>query len=66
MEECKCNKCGKLFQDKQTDIHNYRTEFGYFSNHDGEIWEFNLCEDCLEKLVSSFIAPPKKIEKLII
>ena len=47
-----CNKCG-------ADIPNsvsggYDVGFGYGSEHDGERWSFELCEDCLLGLISTF------------
>ena len=35
-------------------MHKFKIGFGYASAHDGEIWNFDLCEDCIEKIVSEF------------
>lgn len=34
-----------------------RHTFGYFSQMDGEIHEWDLCEDCYQKLIASFEIP---------
>lgn len=58
-----CNKCGKkvnimddLFSNNK--MHDFSVRFGYCSNHDGEIWNFHLCEDCIIKFVKTFKYEP--------
>lgn len=57
-----CNKCGKIYRDGSnpywdSEIQAFIIQFGYGSDHDLEIWKFDLCDKCLEKLVKSFKIP---------
>jgi hypothetical protein len=59
-----CNKCGLEYDDEKSEhgyeewqwdtIHAFKVEFGYGSKHDLEKWNFDLCENCIEELVSTF------------
>lgn len=62
-----CNKCGKSekligpIYEREVDAEAFptvRMSFGYGSNFDGEIWEFELCEDCLVEFTKAFKHPP--------
>lgn len=63
-----CNKCGKSADIKEGDAPDiqYKLEkfptielgFGYGSKWDMERWSFNLCEECLETFVGSFVHKP--------
>ncbi len=52
-----CNKCGNDIPDSVSG--GYDVGFGYGSKHDGERWSFELCEDCLLELISTFKHIPK-------
>ncbi|RST75264.1 hypothetical protein D4T97_008400 [Siminovitchia acidinfaciens] len=63
-----CNKCGKSKKITGTEherelqseaFPTIKLVFGYGSSFDEEIWNFELCENCLVKFVRSFIHPPK-------
>lgn len=58
-----CNMCGKTYTYKdgyfEHDITTVNVQFGYGSKFDTENWEFDLCDDCLEKIVDKFICKPK-------
>jgi hypothetical protein len=63
IKEISCNKCGyKVDLDKlpedgwiyQEIFQNIVIKFGYGSGHDGEEWNFDLCESCLDELKKSF------------
>ena len=58
-----CNMCGKSYTYKDEyfahDITTINVQFGYGSKVDMENWEFDLCDDCLEKIVDKFIYKPK-------
>lgn len=61
IEVVKCNKCGAEIK-KQDDmllegVCRIEIEWGYFSNKDGEIHAFNLCEGCYDEWVRSFAIP---------
>lgn len=38
-------------------------EFGYFSTRDGEVQEFELCEECYDKITAQFQIPVEIIKK---
>lgn len=61
-----CNKCGQSFCVKkdiiQEGIFEVEYEWGYFSEKDGEIHSFDLCESCYDELVNSFVLPVTKEE----
>jgi len=66
-----CNKCGLTFDDEKSPhgyevwqwdaIHHFAVEFGYGSDHDLHAWTFDLCEDCIEEVVSTFKIKPESI-----
>lgn len=49
-----CDKCGKTDTDEDgyivTDINPFSIGFGYGSKRDGEKWEIDLCDDCLDEV----------------
>lgn len=64
-----CNKCGLTYDDEKSE-HDYeewqwetmfpfKIHFGYSTKHDLENWEFDLCEKCIEEIVSTFKIQPK-------
>lgn len=59
--ETKCNMCGKNIKVENGLIveGNMSIDYawGYFSNNDGEIHKFDICQECYEKLVKSFVIP---------
>lgn len=67
-----CNCCGKeigksegICEDKgmiKADYLHIEKEWGYFSNKDGRIHEFDLCEECYDEIVSHFQIPPRNTE----
>ncbi len=60
-----CNRCGfeldvenesmEVFMVEY--IHKFKIAFGYVSNNDGEIWSFDLCEDCIKEIAVQFKIP---------
>jgi hypothetical protein len=56
-----CNQCGKIIESEDpfalNKIAEFHLYFSYGTNHDGETWRFDLCEDCIEKLVDKFKIP---------
>ena len=61
-----CNKCGKTVKldkdawQKQESIQHFEIHFGFGSRFDMERWEFDLCEDCIEKIVKPFKYKPTR------
>ena len=56
-----CNKCGKeiLVENgvAEADVLSVQKRWGYFSNKDNDVHEFDLCEECYDKWVASFAIP---------
>ena len=61
-----CNQCGKelLVQDGilKEGCFGVDYSFDYFSNKDGYIYSFDLCEACFDKLVNGFQNPVRITE----
>lgn len=61
LQEVSCNCCGKslLIQNGiiKEGYASYRDVFGYFSNKDGQVHSFDLCEACYDKLIAQFKIP---------
>ena len=61
LDKITCNKCGKeaLAKDYESAslFHDIEIEFGYPSSRDGDIWNFDLCESCLEEIIKDFAIP---------
>ncbi len=64
----KCNCCGKELKVEngilKEDAFEASKEWGYFSKRDTEVHQFNLCEDCYERIVSKFKIPVEVKKKL--
>ncbi|MDN4493357.1 hypothetical protein [Ureibacillus aquaedulcis] len=67
-----CNKCGTTHTFKSENqftewqeetFQSFDFTFGYGSKFDEEHWKFDLCEDCLEELVDSFVHKPEGYRK---
>ena len=56
-----CNKCGKeiVFRNgmAQEDYLSVDKRWGYFSNKDDQDHSFDLCEECYDALVKTFLIP---------
>ena len=56
-----CNKCGNLICLEETvekvDYIKIEKNWGYFSNKDNEVHEFDLCETCYDQWIASFAIP---------
>ena len=61
-----CNQCGKelLVQDGILKEGCFRVDypFDYFSNKDGYIYSFDLCEVCFDKWLNGFKKPAQITE----
>lgn len=59
-----CNCCGKAIgkegTDKREDYLEVRKEWGYFSDKDGDIHHFILCESCYDQFIKQFCIPVEK------
>lgn len=53
-----CNKCGREIEVRegvpQEDVLSVTKRWGYFSDKDNQVDEFDLCETCYDELVQSF------------
>lgn len=57
-----CNKCGRRLNEGQPNgSQNIEINFNQYTSllFDREIWNFTLCDNCLDQLAKSFIHPPK-------
>lgn len=56
-----CNKCGRSLrvEDGRLKEGCFSAEavFGYFSRKDGDVHQFDLCEDCYDSLIAQFAIP---------
>ncbi len=56
-----CNRCGKEVRVEndivKEGIFSVRYPFGYFSNKDGQIHSFDLCEECYDYVTGTFQLP---------
>lgn len=65
--EVVCNCCGrKLLVEngflKEESIH-IAHDFGFFGKKDGISQEFDLCEECYEKITAGFVIPAESYER---
>lgn len=61
IEVVKCNKCGREIK-KENDmllegVCQLEINWGYFSDKDGEVHSFDLCEPCYDEWVKTFAIP---------
>lgn len=66
MESIVCNKCGKEIKVVKGIAHegvfHSAYQWDYFSEKDGEIHSFDLCEACYNEIVSGFVLKPEIAE----
>ena len=64
IEKIICNKCGKEIIVKngmsEEDVFSAEKRWGYFSNKDNEVHEFDLCEACYDQWITTFAIPVKQ------
>ncbi len=64
VEKIICNKCGKEILVKngmpEEDVLSVQKRWGYFSDKDNEVHEFDLCEACYDELLSTFAIPAER------
>ncbi|MFQ9194791.1 MAG: hypothetical protein ACLR6A_10440 [Candidatus Gastranaerophilaceae bacterium] len=57
-----CNMCGKELKVENGVVvegrYTCEYQWGYFSEKDGQIHRFDLCEECYDKITAGFIIPP--------
>lgn len=62
-----CNKCKKEIKITRgiivEDVYHGEKEWGFFSDKDGEIHGFDLCEKCYDELISQFQIPVETKKK---
>lgn len=57
LQEIICDCCGKIVNLNNvccSDITDLKIKFGYGSKFDMSCWEIDICDDCVEKWVSTF------------
>lgn len=59
--EMTCNKCGKKMNVNNgivdQGVLNITYGWGYFSKKDGETHSFDICEECYDQLIKTFLIP---------
>ncbi|MBR2593078.1 MAG: hypothetical protein IKD83_00445 [Firmicutes bacterium] len=61
IEKIFCNMCGKEIPKTDGFFHDHlhiEKKWGYFSDHDGEVHSFDICESCYDRLIREFSLPP--------
>ncbi len=62
-----CNSCGKELKLKDGILMDgccyVQTEWGYFSEKDGENHQFDLCEACYDAMIARFRIPVSRKER---
>lgn len=65
--EIYCNMCGRKIEQGQNipaeDFVSVKKNWGYFSNNDGMVHEFELCEECYFALIRQFQIPVTETEQ---
>lgn len=65
-----CNMCGTIIcrenEIPEKEGLHVEKHWGYFSEKDGEIHSFDLCEKCYDKLTEDFLFPPLKTEETVL
>ena len=63
VEKIICNKCGKeiIIENgiMKEDVLSVEKRWGYFSNKDNEVHEFDICETCYDQWIKNFMIPVK-------
>ncbi len=65
-KELRCNGCGKLLKVEngilKEDVFEGKKQWGYFSERDGEMHSFLLCEACYNEMIKKFALMPEVTE----
>lgn len=65
--EVTCNCCGKKIHVENgivmEGVFSVQAVWGYFSEKDGEIHKFDICEECYEKWINQFKIPIDIVSK---
>ncbi len=63
-----CQKCGREIppdvKNKGAGSCTIETDWGYFSNKDGEHHKFHICEECYDEWVKTFQIPVQVTERI--
>ncbi|MDD7147010.1 MAG: hypothetical protein SOY45_02755 [Lachnospiraceae bacterium] len=67
LTEVICNCCGRNLKVRagivEEECVRIEAAFGFFSQKDGEIHRFDLCEACYDRIVAGFRVPVEKEDK---
>lgn len=57
-----CNGCGRQLKVEngilREDVFEGKKQWGYFSERDGELHSFLLCEECYNSMIQKFVVAP--------
>lgn len=63
-----CNQCGKKLVVQEGILREGAAcidlSWGYFSEKDGEVHHFDLCEECYDQMAASFCIPIEREEQI--
>ena len=66
LQEIYCNKCGKKIEIEneitKEGVFSVDYKWDYFSEKDGVMHSFDLCEDCYDRMVEKFKYPVSESE----
>lgn len=59
-----CNQCGKKIKVEsgiiKEGVYTAEIKWGYFSNKDGQMHSFDICENCYDQMIEAFAIPAEK------
>lgn len=62
-----CNCCGRLMRSNNgivlEGVVPVTVEWDYFSDKDGDIHKFDLCEECYGRIINNFVIPVEVVTK---
>jgi hypothetical protein len=67
LETAVCNCCGKILKSEQgylkEECITIEHTFGYFSRKDTAVHKADLCEECYDSIISSFVLPVEETQE---
>ena len=58
-----CNSCGKTINTELEDWQSFQWSWGYYSKRDDTLEQFDMCEDCCDKLRKSLVIKPTENDR---
>jgi len=68
LEKIFCNQCGKNIRVvngiAREEVQKIEIKWSYFSQNDGKIMQFDLCEECINNMKNNFAIEPTEKENV--